>query len=582
MERCFVGISCVSVVAPFLCVRIGRGVGMRCIRRHAQVLKCVRLLTIRPECTVDPLRFPLGYCALDGTESIHTVYALLKAGHFVSSQNKVETVHRVYQGARSLAHSEYPCVTVGDLVGSQLREKEVTSRILIPRQFWTLDDFNDPEVNQSFGVQNYYFDNYKWSQVLWRRFVAFVEEYFPVSEHTHLLYDEYVDLIRSFAVFENGVRAAPAVPQNVRLHPPFGVLPPSKHSLEPVLLLKRWVMSFKGLLRLNRALVVNAGSGVTVFALKSCKVPMVRGVDPRPRAVAACRKDANLHWMLSDVSFQVAELFPPARDNTPSKRSFSRNEQYDLIVFYPDEEVVSQFSEESHSYAPGQVGFAGQLEEFFDNVLAHLSDTGVVAICCTNLKSILHPDKPHPIEYEVKVNRRFVILDYFDSPLRYKSQFRTRIGEPKIRRNGLLFEKMRSELWVLHKTESMEHFGFIHGIPGAKPPAYTRTWGENALMTRRRKAFRDHAEVMEGDWSEYKGRLLSMLQEQIDEPEDDVAETVRMALDPTFPAVLAQRAQKRIAESLHEKLEFQQQVSEGFPDASPREVFDRTHGVPSP
>ncbi|CAJ1028429.1 hypothetical protein, conserved [Leishmania lindenbergi] len=531
-----------------------------------------RWLTLRPECTVDSTRYPLGYIPMDGSESIDSVYALLKRGHFVAPLNRIEVIHKVSLGVRALCRSEYPVLATQDVLTLYLREKEILGRVLIRRDFWTLMDFNDAELNQSFGVQNLYFDNYKWSQVLWRRFVAYVEEYFPVAEHTHLLYGEYVQLIRSFSSFEQGTSVKPALPKAIRLHPPYGALMPSKFTQEPILLLKRWLLNFRGPLMLHKALVVNAGSGVLAFVTKLCHVPMVRGVDPRPRFVEACRKDAARSPKLSNVSFQVAEMFP---DVTDGMHEGPRKGKYDLVVFYPDEEIVSALWDgENDPYAPTSQGYAGKLEAFFEAVGPHLVENGVIALCCTNIHALLFPDAPHPIEYEVKLNRRFVILDYYDAPARYSGKIRTRFLEPAIECHPQWEKKLRSEVWILHKTESIGHFGFIHGIPGAKPPNMEK-WRTKTMGLERQKALKDHVRLMGGDWGDYKGRLLRMLQEQTEEPEDDVAESIRIALDPSYPGVLAEGARKAVEAGEKEKQEFHRSVALEFCDCSPREAFRR-------
>ncbi|KAG5474234.1 hypothetical protein LSCM1_03012 [Leishmania martiniquensis] len=545
------------------------------MRRLATSVLCSnydRWLTLRPEATVDAVRFPLGYVPVDGSESIDSVYALLKQGHFVAPLNRIEAIHKVSVGARALCRSEYPVVAVQDVLMLHLREKEILGRVLIRRDFWTLDDFNDAELNQSFGVQNLYFDNYKWSQVLWRRFQAFVEEYFPVAEHTHLLYSEYVQLIRSFSSFEQGTLVRPSLPKTMRLHAPYGALMPSKFTQEPILLLKNWLLNFRGPLMLHRALVLNAGSGVLAFATKLCHVPMVRGVDPRPRFIEACRKNAARSAKLANVSFQVAEMFPEVRK---VERDGPRKGKYDLVIFYPDEEIVSALWDgEEDLFAPTAQGYAGKLEEFFENVTPHLTENGVIAVCCTNVHALLYPDAPNPIEYEVKINRRFVILDYYDAPARYSGNVRTRFGEPAVECHPELKRKLRSELWILHKTESINHFGFIHGIPGAKPPNVDK-WRTKSMGLERRKALKDHVRLMGGNWGDYKGRLLRMLQEQTDEPEDDVAECLRMTLDPTYPNVLAERARKSVEAGEKAKADFHRSVALEYRDCSPREAFRR-------
>lgn len=532
----------------------------------------VRALTLRPEACINPERYPLGYVPIDGTESIDSLYALLKQGHFVAPLSRIESVHKASVGARALCRAEHPVLSAQDVLTLQAREKELLGKILIRRDFWTLDDFNDPELNQSFGIQNLYFDNYKWSQVLWKRFQTFVEEYFPLSEHTHLLYSEYLQLIRSFSAFEQGVLVKPVLPKTIRLHPPYGAVTPTKFTLEPILLLKNWLSNFRGPLMLNKALVLNSGSGALAFAVRTCNVPMVRGVDSRPRFVAASRKDAARHTKLDGVSFQVAEMFPSVREDVKDDK---RRGRYDIVVYYPDEEIVSSLWDgEADPFAPTARGFAGKLEEFFDNVASCMSENGVIAVCCTNIYSLLFPDAPNPVEYEVKVNRRFVVLDYYDTPARFSGNIRTKFLDPVVECKPELKKKLRSEVWILHKVESINHFGFIHGIPGAKPPSMDK-WRTKQMGLERQKALKDHVRLMGGDWGDYKGRLVKMLQEQTDEPEDDVAQSIRMALDPTYPAELAEQARVAVETAAKERNAFHRTVAQEYQECSPRDAFLR-------
>ncbi|KPI88288.1 hypothetical protein ABL78_2587 [Leptomonas seymouri] len=538
-------------------------------KRNAQPF-LARALTLRPEATVDPVRYPLGYVPIDGTESIDALYALVKRGHFVAPLNRIESIHRASIGVRALCRSEYPVIAAQDVLTLHAREKEILCRLLIRRDFWTLEDFNDPELNQSFGIQNLYFDNYKWSQVLWKRFQAFVEEYFPLSEHTHLLYSEYMQLIRSFSAFEQGVAVKPALSRSVRLHPPYGAVTPTKFTLEPILLLKNWLVNFRGPLVLNKALVPNSGSGVTAFAVRACNIPMVRGLDSRPRFVAASRRDAARYPKLRGVSFQVAELLPTVDEH---KIRGKRQGKYDLVVYYPDEEIISCFVDgEMDPFAPTAQGLAGKLEEFFEKVASHMTENGIVAICCTNIYSLLFPEAPHPVEYEIKVNRRFVILDYYDTPARFSGNIRSKFLDPVIECKPELKKKLRSELWVLHKVESINHYGYVHGIPGAKPPNMEKWRGKQMGLVRQR-ALKDHVRLMGGNWGDYKSRLVQMLQEQTEEEEDGVAESIRMAFDPTYPAKLAEQARIAGETMAKEREAFHRSVALEYPGISPREAF---------
>ncbi|EPY39933.1 polypeptide chain release factor methylase [Angomonas deanei] len=527
----------------------------------------LRYLMLRPEATVDPESYPEGFVPIHGNEPVDVVYGMLKRGLFVAPANKIEVIHQLHGAVESLCRSEYPVVKVDDIVSANAKIREIQSRILIRRDFWVLDDFNDPEQNKSFGVQNFYFDNYKWSQVLWKRFQFFVEEYFPLSEHSHLFYTEYVNLIKSFSAFEQGTRAQPVLPKSVSLHPPYGVTTPSGFTLEPLELYKRWLTNFRKLFQINSALVLNAGTAVVPFVTKLCGVHMVRAVDSRPRCVQAGRKDALRNKLFSSVSFQVAEFLPEFK---------AGEKKYDASVFYPDESSLGDLnSPETSIFAPGEFGYAGKLERFFDEVSEHISETGIVVVCCTNMHSLLYPHLPNPIELEIKTNRRYVLLDYYDSPVHSKGSVKTNLHEPKVENYSILRNKLRAELWVLHKIEAIEHFGFVHGIPGAKPPNVGRRQMGTQSLKSRQRILKNHVELMGGDWGTYKSRLASMLRESADTEEDSVAQAVRMALDPTYPQELSEKAKVAVENSLSEAKLFHAEVQKQFPVQSPREYFDK-------
>lgn len=536
---------------------------MRKVRLPSFFPYCRRLILSSRD---DGSGFSSGYIPLDGSERIESVYSLIKSGHFVAPLNKIETIHEVYVGVNQICRTEFPIFSSDDVLNFFVHQDEIMKRILIKRDFWVLQDFNDPELNRSYGLQNLFFDNYKWSQVLWKRFQQFVEEYYPLSEHTHLLYQDYLQLIKSFATFEKGVSIRSVLPNYVRLHPPYGISFPSRFSSEPLLLLKNWVDKFRKPLKINKALVVDCGCGVSVFALANSGILSVCGVDPRPRAVHQCRSDAKKYVKLHRTKFEVAELFP------------IRNERkkYDLVFFYPDEDLIQSLSTPAkNTYAPSLSGLSGKFEQFFDTVSEFLSDTGVIVICSTNLMSLLKPFQPHPIEFEVKVNRRFVILDYFDCPMKCWS--RAKYSSFSVTLPSGVSQQARSELWVLHKISALHNFAHFHGIPGSGTSCAKMKWSGSPLSVSRLRSLRHQIESAGGDWGTYKSRLLTLLQERSDIEEDDVAESLHMALDITFPEKLAKEAQKRIGIKLKQEKEFNEHVASTFKDFSPRAVFDKSH-----
>nr|CCC95341.1 unnamed protein product [Trypanosoma congolense IL3000] len=543
-------------------------------RLHSSAtLRPGRRIILRPEATVNPGRYPLGYVPLDGSETVDSVWTLVKSGVFVAPLAKIEVIHRVHVGIRHLAQSEYPIRCPFDVVGLQARLRELCSRLLIRRDFWALDDFNDPELNSSFGIQNMYFDNFKWSQVLWKRFQVFVEEYYPVADHTHLTYDEYLQLLRSFSHFEQGTTLFPLLPRRYKVHPPFGVHTPSRIDMEPLQLYSKWLSNFRGPLMLNRALVVRSGCGAAAFLTKHSGVPIVRGIDPNPRAIISSRRDAQrIGKRFDTIGFRVGELFPDKENLKESPVS----RKYDCVVFYPDQGWCNLFlAGVADGYAPGLTGFPGMLEQFFEEAEQHLSDTGVIALCCTNLNSILNPDKPNPIEYEIKVNRRWVLLDYYDMPIGGKGSLSHAPTENRYRFPLEVRKHMRSELWILHKVSSICHFAHVHNIPGSQPPSPVASfWRNKSINGLRRAMLKDQVKRLGGDWEDYRNRLMHLLQEQSGEDEDDVAQSIRMVMDEGYPQELAERARVAIQENMDIEQDFHTNVTNSFNDISPREHFN--------
>ncbi|RNE97065.1 putative pyruvate dehydrogenase (lipoamide) kinase [Trypanosoma conorhini] len=187
----------------------------------------------------------------------------------------------------------------------------------------------------------------------------------------------------------------------------------------------------------------------------------------------------------------------------------------------------------------------------------------------------LKPQEPNPIEYEIKVNRRWILLDYYDVPIRNKGVLSHIPTEHRSRFPKELRKQLRSELWILHKVESLNHFAFIHQIPGAQPPSSVASYWRNKTINKlRRSVMKNQVELMGGDWGDYKKRMMQMLQEQSGDDEDDVAQSVRMALDPTYPLELAERSRVAVERNMEIERAFHADVAKRFITDSPRECFD--------
>jgi hypothetical protein len=518
---------------------------------------------LNPSKTLRPDLFPLGFVPLSGEESIDTILDIVQQGHFVAPERKIEVIHNAYYGLRKLLNESRTTHTFDDVVELQCRKKELCQLLLIRRDFWSLDDFNDAEISSSFGVQNLYFDNLKWSKELWKYFQQYVERWFPLSDHSHLIYGEYMDLIRSFAQYHDGVHLHPVLPRHLRIHPLFGVEIPSKLMREPLMLLKTWIMNFRLPLMLTSCLAIRGGCGTIAMLARFSGIPMVRMTDPRPAAIESARIDTvRFGKKFANMGFDVSPMFPDRRDR-----------RYSLICFYPDHSILEAFGDQDDEFAPGFCGVEGDYQRFFEGAQEFLLDSGVLAIVTTNFYSLAHPSRPHPIEYEIRVNRRWVLLDYYDCPMQRNAIRSSKGSFDSGRVTDKIKGKLRCELWILHKLESMKEFAYIHKVPGAHPPSHIVShWRHKGLSTHRRRVMKHHVEMMGGDWGDFKQRILHMLQEGGDE--DDVAEAVRMSMDPTYPSQLALKAQASVEEKLNEQKRFHEDVLMRFENGSPRSTFD--------
>ena len=610
-----------------------------------------RNLMIRPDGTVDPVRFPLGYIPITGKETLDVLFTMLKEGHFICAETNIETTHYAFVGVSRLIEREFnvsrdvmvdasrsdPTVTgansslaemkqrsrenatlIDEIIFMQAKKKDILDRILLKRDFWNYEDFNDKRMNASFGVQNKFFDNYQWSQYLAFQFQTFAEKWLPASSHTHITYRQYLSLIVYFAAQVKGVSMSPILPASYKLHPPYLVpYPPPGGARQPIDLLGLWLSHFKSPLMIRKLLVVNGGCGVVGMMAKYRGIPMVRVVDPSAIAMQGAKADAErMGPKFRGVSFQtVSDLFPPllppekqhAVDHARAKGTapppgLVPHDDYNAIVYHADMPILRalQGSEspegDSYRFAPGLSGYTRDLEAFFEQASRHLSKSGVIVILSSNLYSLAYPDRPNPIELEIKANRRWMVVDYYDRPMNAigrEFQRGTNVGvKQNVSGVGLRVEdfamggegsggvvspgagieedsslsilssaptfrnKLRSELWVLHRVDALEEFGWLHGIPGAQvPSSVLKHWNRKKLRNHRVHMIKKQVELHGGDWGEYKTRMLRVLQDNGENgDEDDEAVQIRMALDPTYPEVLAKRARahmERKAQEMH-------------------------------
>ena len=266
-----------------------------CVSTSKLLLVLNRSIKVIPSQTQMPDRFPEGYVSLQGDESLDLVYGLLKKGHYICSTKKIQHIDESFHGISRLIEAELPGVSFDDIIVQQVRKEELLSKLLIPRSFWDLSDWNDPQLYKSYGPHTVHFDNYWWSTRLHHEFKAYSEKWFPASEHTHLSYPEYMELVKYFVYQENGISLFPLLPRKYRIKPQYGVPAPNKLLIAHAELLKKWISAWKIPLALNKILCVRARSGLLPLSLRGNGVPMVRYIDPSPISTKSAQEN-SIRW----------------------------------------------------------------------------------------------------------------------------------------------------------------------------------------------------------------------------------------------------------------------------------------------
>jgi hypothetical protein len=429
-------------------------------------------------------------------------------------------------------------------------------RLLLRRDFWSYPDYANHETYSTSGPQHALFDNYKWVTELGSEFKDFTERWYPVRDHTHLEYTTYVRLLWAFHHEKLGKRFQPILPKWMPLRPKYGVAPPPQAMLKPYRLYADWLRRFVRPLGINSALVCRAGCGLAAFATRM-KVPMVCATDPKPLAVESMDQDRAKHpKSLARMNISVSTCLP------------QRGGQFDLVTLAlgaPAFDADSGFVD--YAYAPGLTGLRGELEELFERVSAAMKPGAVLAVLFSNVHQLAEPEQPHPVEHEIRANRRFVLLDFYSE----------RMGGAAINTNDVTglrggLTGLRAELWILHRLEDLPHFGWIHGVPGAQVPAHIAAHHTRKSLAREKlRMMKARVEERGEDWESYQDRLLQVMAET-PEPEDEVAMAVRAKLDPNYAEELAHKAKKKILASLEERDQEWRRI--GAMPVSPRDVYD--------
>lgn len=538
----------------------------RLLRTGAATAAWSRGIMLRVHETRDPERFPLGYAPITSDTRPGEALHLVREGHYIMCERSMGLADDTFRAVSHLLELEHPAETYADLVAQHDAKVNLAQRLLVKREFWDHDDFLDMQHFTSAGPENAFFDNYKWTTELWKEFRTYVERYAPTAEHSHITYGDYRQLMRYFAGTKLGMNTHGALPKKVKLQPTYGLELPTQTSMIAFQMYRAWLDSFVRSYGIKRALVVRAGAGIAALQTRLA-VKHVTATDPRVTALETIRAESKREkHLFGRIDAKMADMFPANDDR-----------KFDLVTFAPHVPFIDTESGEMvNKYAPTMTGVRGALEQFFEGVSERLAPRGIAVVLFNNGLSMAEPLQPHPVEHELRANRRFVLLDYYSKPPKRISSLHVEDAahNAAVRMHRALQARYRGEVWVLHKLEDLHAFGWVHGIPGSEPPPdVAAAWHGVSLQAKRIAMMKQRVSEMGGLWGDYKDRLLDMLRADAGE-DDEVSAAVRARLDPLYAETKAQEAKHVVLRNIEARRTFNADVAASFVNRSPRDAFD--------
>jgi hypothetical protein len=470
----------------------------------------------------------------------------------------IAAAHSLFEAVKEADALDHPTVDFRSVVAVHDASARSAARLLLRRDFWSYSDYCQNDSFLTVGPQYALFDNYKWTVELADKFRLYMEEYFPLRDHTHLEYITYVRAMKHFRWQLLGRSFRPVLPPWMKLRPRLGVPVPTQSDLAPYKLYETWLRQFVRPLGIQRALVEHATCGIVAFATRA-NVSVVTARDPSPNAVLSMQADQKRYLpRLNRMSIEVGA----ASDVTTKK--------FDLVTCCALHPAVIDVDSGSvdYKYAPAFAGLRGRMEEALETASEKLHPGGVLAVLCTNVHSLAEPGQPHPIEHEIRANRRWVLLDFYDAPLPSSAMDDELIS-------AKISMPLRAELWVLHKLDDLAAFGWVHGVPGSKPPPSVSV----SQQKKRLAGIKERAIAQGYDWNEYKDRLLQVMKSSPDN-EDDVAQAIRAKLDPTYAGEVAEKTRRLVLAKLKKEAESFKRIGEM--ETSPRDTYNAEYRAASP
>ena len=497
---------------------------------------------------------------------VDIVYPHLRAGKHVLVKDSLEVAATYQHYLAELVQREFPAVDVPSLVHQQKVAAELNERLLIDRDFESYKDFINKVLNTTCSVHLQFFEETHWNNSIAKEMLKYTEKVYPVISFQYLSVSSYLQLVEAFAASRNGV-SYPLLLGSQRLRPMFGVTVPKAVHLQHIRLFLTWFRTMRRPLMLDRVLCLSAGLGVLPLALTQFGLHGISCTDANPRAVESLIEILEKYRngeCRDRILCQNAALFPP-----PTSKKF------DCIVYAPDILKLSSYEAHETPFAPGLTGIDGEMETFFENAAAHMRDWGIAVVVTTNFRTLLEPERPHAVEFEIKHNRRWVVLDYYEAPMRDLEGAFEAEQTPKFVKK--VRDSLKAEIWVLHTIKSIGQFGFVHGIPNADAPdAVKSSWAAKRLKHYQRRVIRECAAQIGTTVQNIKGRLASVMHDADTAAERDAeAEYIQMKLDPERFARQLMAKQEKLTEARDEKWRlYEEEVDANYAKVSPRQAFD--------
>lgn len=248
-----------------------------------------------------------------------------------------------------------------------------------------------------------------------------LREFYPHPTDFLLQFTDYLGMNGARQWYEKGI-LYPGL--HHKIHPFYGTYFPTR--TEHLELFDQWLADnppFK------KAMDMGTGCGVLTFYMIKRGINHITATDINPNALYSVAQDLTKNGVAKNVELKAGQFFRETGGETP-----------DFLIFNPP-----WLPRDTHTTIDKAMYYEpGFFDEFFRQAHATLPSHTIISILFSDFAQAAGISAEHPIEKEISLHNRFILMEKHTRPIRQK---------PSPGKNWL--ERIRSdekaELWILQK-----------------------------------------------------------------------------------------------------------------------------------